>query len=83
MIVAECVFKNAKGFSQPYHYAISEKIAEKLEPNTYVVVSSARTKYGIAIFKGIAEVTDPQQIKIITQHVVCEIKDQYQEEKND
>lgn len=79
MIVAQCQFENSKGLSQPYSYAIDPRLAEQLMPGADVVVTGSRNRYGVAVFAGLKEITDPEELKLVTQHVCCEIRDEYKE----
>lgn len=77
MIVAQCVFENSTGLSNPYSYGITPELLKELKEGDHVVVSGSRTAYNVAIFVGTKVLTTEEEVAIVTQHVCCKVVDGY------
>ena len=70
MKTAKVKFYSKNGYSKPYNYLVDDYIGKQLSRGEWVVVESARSKYGIGLFDGFEDVTDQDKLSIIDKAVV-------------
>jgi len=82
MRTARVKFWTKNGYSKPYNYIIGDAVANVVKQGEWVIVESSRSKYGIGVFDGFEDVTDPDKLEIITKEVVADT-DLYEEEEEE
>ena len=83
MKAAKIVFVYNGKESKEYHYQIEEHLAKSLAVNEFAIVESAKNIYGIGIFKGVTELKDPEQIRVVTKAVVQDTDLYYKPQTNE
>lgn len=81
MYIVNCVFERAGGISKSYRYEASSKQWFMLLKGDYVVVTKHPSSYAVAIVYSKYVSDDPEEKRLVTQHICCRVTDNFYDPK--